>query len=459
MVLQHHATKSCYIKEGVMNKKVVFTWLILLSMLVVSSCGGGATATLPPIQTEPPIPEDPTEVPTEVPTEAPTEPPAEANPPESPLIPTEDKPPLSFSPSADASLQPVIGYTLPAGTPDWTVPLKAAAFIEITPGEPGTKTRVGMVEIGGKDPAITGVYEVWIDLTSGDGELVPVTAESLQPVTFLRTDQVVNEARSQPPYSEFTELADPPTSASAISANGVCFVVKTDEEPAYVRYCSKEDSILSVRANFSEQYASVEASIQEVAAELPAELQDAILYDEIISEMEDPQHLNDCRAQMEELAGAEQTEETEQALQENCSSDIAVAPLKAEIPVETASGNLFSQADGRFLFASVLSFLFWQAEPPARTVAVVQVLNPIQTGGTTISAGSYRLDYWYEADGTTFHSATITGVTPEVSQVINQQIPAVPATFVNVDGTEPPGAQISVCRIFGICTFFQKSCS
>jgi len=69
------------------------------------------------------------------------------------------------------------------------------------------------------------------------------------------------------------------------------------------------------------------------------------------------------------------------------------------------------------------------------------------------------MDYWYDGTGE-FYAATITGVLKEDGTVVtDQQVPAVPATFVNEDETEQPGAQISACRIFGICVFFQKTCS
>jgi hypothetical protein len=48
--------------------------------------------------------------------------------------------------------------------------------------------------------------------------------------------------------------------------------------------------------------------------------------------------------------------------------------------------------------------------------------------------------------------------TTNVFDVIDQQAPAVPATFLNADGSDLAGAQISACRIFRRCAFFQRGC-
>ena len=100
-------------------------------------------------------------------------------------------------------------------------------------------------------------------------------------------------------------------------------------------------------------------------------------------------------------------------------------------------------------------------------IAVVKVLLPIQVLDDTgtvldiIQPGEYRMDYWFNEDGL-FFAATLTSFTTgnqtSIPDVINRQAPGVPATFINADGSDLPGAHISACRIFRRCGFFQRGC-
>ena len=126
---------------------------------------------------------------------------------------------------------------------------------------------------------------------------------------------------------------------------------------------------------------------------------------------------------------------------ENCGSDIIVAPL-----------NPSSFVEGPGVTSPIAV---------AKVLLPIQIIDDTGTVLDVIQPGDYRMDYWFNADGL-FLAATLTGFTTgnntSVPDVINQQAPAVPATFINADGSEFPGAQISACRIFRRCAFFQKSC-
>ncbi len=126
---------------------------------------------------------------------------------------------------------------------------------------------------------------------------------------------------------------------------------------------------------------------------------------------------------------------------------------------------------GNLPFSDALASFALQDEPSTKpisvTVGVVKVHREIYTATDYLSEsenpenivhpGDYRLDYWFVGDQT-FFAATLSGFRDDGIEVINQQIPAVPAAFINADGTEPVSAQISACRIFRRCAFFQRRC-
>jgi hypothetical protein len=167
--------------------------------------------------------------------------------------------------------------------------------------------------------------------------------------------------------------------------------------------------------------------------------------------MEDPTRLEICGEAIAALAGKDLD-----ALRETCGSDITVAPLNVEMR-EVG----FSRPISQFVVASMLGITMRQADASPREVAVVVIHQPIETSMGIVERGEYRMDYWFDANGI-FFAATISGAAIDENgnetEVVNQQVPAVPATFVNEDGSAQAGAQISACRIFGRCSFFQKTC-
>lgn len=465
-----------------MNKKTILTWLITAMMIAASGCGGvtptGPTATEPPV------------------TEAPTagEPAA----------------------SIEGDLQEILAFTLPAAdNPEtWTIPIRVAPFKAIKeyqykfpdkwPQDAATPFEVGVVEIG-PGPEKQGTYLVAIDITSAGGTvpglLASTTDTDVYLVSFERIAQKLNPARGEEAKIEaFKALNPPPDVAVAIRSDSVCFVVKTDNDPPYLRYCSEPGSMLSVKDNFASQYEGVQGSIagaikllmesSNFASDVPVQT------DQLISEMEDPSRLEGCGEQILNPAQAIQAPEptpTEDSmtfkfeppqdatvpdqpkpslafsqsdtllaenlaiLQAACGSDITVAPVTLDY-FNDKYKSLVPPTSSRFIMASLVAPVFLQASPPPITAAVVQIHQPIDTSLGTVFPGNYRLDYWFNATGE-FYAATISGALTDGTPVTNQPVPAVPATFINADDTEQPGAQISTCRIFGRCTFFQSSCS
>lgn len=383
---------------------------------------------------------------TPVPSETPTPgPPLEFPAPVFPSIPPEDKPSLAFSPFDMSSLPPlqtIVGYTFPSDFADWVMPIRVAAFEDISIDSAETFTPVGVVEIGSEqtDPSI---FLVAIDLVSTgaevQGRLLSITTTDTLDVIFQRMPQILNPERTDSPYEEFQELAPAPDSFSTIFAGGVCFVVTTADGP--IKFCSKPSGpaepapLLSVSDNFPLQYANLQDLISEVAGQFG--LQNVIQMDQIVSMQEDVQHIQDCASQL---------------TQEACGADIVVAPVNAQY-FEQKYNQKFGGDDGDDGEDD-------DGEQNVRSqfdIAAVKVLRPIETSDGTIQPGDYRMDYWFDANGV-FYAATLTGVTTDNIQVTNQPVPAVPATFINEDGTEQAGAQISACRIIGHCAFWQRTC-
>lgn len=283
-----------------------------------------------------------------------------------------------------------------------------------------------------------------------EGMLVSQTGNSTFTITFERIPQTLNPEREE--FSEeFEDLGAPPESGASISAESVCFVVNDSTVVAQspMRYCSiagsdttiafhgstgllspflamQLASPVSVRDSFPQQYNELQEEIVTTAERLDYTSAD-IQLDLIMSTIEDPDRLRAC---------------ADALTRETCGSDIIVAPL---IPTHFIEG------------AGVTS-----------PIAVVKVLLPIQVLDDTgtvldiIQPGDYRMDYWFNEDGL-FFAATLTGFTTgnhtNSPDVINQQAPGVPATFINADGSDLPGAHISACRIFRRCAFFQRECN
>lgn len=146
--------------------------------------------------------------------------------------------------------------------------------------------------------------------------------------------------------------------------------------------------------------------------------------------------------------------------------DVLILPRNAPPfpgrPQSSLPTSQFAFAWGSLPFSGALASFSWQ-EPPTTTpisvtVGVVKVLRDIDIGGgNVVLPGDYRVDYWFEANNN-FLAATLSGIRNDDVIVTNQQIPAVPAAFINADGTEFVNAQISACRIFRRCVFFQRHC-
>ncbi|MBP1702843.1 MAG: LysM domain [Chloroflexi bacterium] len=492
--------------------------------------------------------------------------------PTQPFIPTGIKPPLWMSgneditPSAGAAdfrIQ-VLGFTFPNGM----IAIKAAPYQ--APHNPDLDeglTPVGRVEIGegGSNP---GTYDVNLDIEGTtqcvSGELRPVESDGSNPllVRFVRIPLVPNPERvnsSKPSWPPIIEEEVPVDSYAGITADGVCFVLKSGE--SYYRYCSEPGSDLSAKKNEA-QYNELVVSIR-TTAEIFG-LQNDLEYSQTISTLEDSGHINECfESQKPGGRGGISNGETA------CDSDIIAAPVTKEYLMRTpgsadlppfqslinnptpeqnpcepppptpepqektckspyivrynewvwkiarrcnispyaiidANGLLppywlypgdvlilprnappfpgrpqsnlgnspFAFAWGSLPLSNALASFAWQDQstttPISVTVGVVKVLREIDTDPQNrysdnkdiVKPGDYRLDYWFDGNQN-FFAATISGfkyVDEVITQVTNQQIPAVPAAFINADGTEPVSAQISACRIFRRCVFFQRRC-
>jgi hypothetical protein len=523
-----------------MNKKAILSWLSLAMLVATSACGSARVAVAAALQatvvtgtpgTVPPITvtgtktatatatatatERATDTATATATETATEratdtatatatdtaiatavtiTPQVFPPPEFPFIPFPEKPSLVFSPYEPPSMQPILGYTFPGDVLDWMMPFKVTAFTDITPDPSDRLTPVGMLEIGippesGSEETEPRIYLVTIDLISTGtlvrGKLFSITTTDAFDVTFQRIPQMRNPERTDSTYEEFQALEPAPVSFATISAASSCFVVTT-QAAGPIKYCSRptgpdgSPSPLSVRDNFTSQYAHLQDLISEVAGQF--DLQNVIQLDQIISMQEDIQHVQNCASDL---------------TQETCGSDIIVAPVERQYfeqkykdkfggndgdhdgddggdDEDDGNGGNDDEDDGGdgddsddassalgspFRFVSMLASLFRQEAQTPIEVAAVKVLLPIETSLGTVLPGDYKLTYWFDANGD-FYAATITGVTADNTPVINQPVPAVPADLVNADAGSPeqPPAQISACRIFDYCTFFQRSC-
>jgi hypothetical protein len=437
------------------------------------------------------------------------------------------KPSLPFSQPLpgiqEEDLGIAVGFSFPGELqqPTDQVALKVAALREIVPNPDGL-TLVGIVEVRGAGQFDPGVYQVSIDLNTSEpsvaGLLSPIAGTEPQPIQFRRTPQILNPERFDSAYEEFTTLEEPPDTAVAISADSLCFVIKTEapltvqtQEPVYVRFCTEPGSPLSVRTTFADQYNQLEQLVDQTAERL--EMQDVVQADQAISEMEYSENLENCAAGIQQsapntpagepiltvspiaetaavspavqLSPTVETPTAETPTQESpipgstesvggaCSSDITVAPvtrayfdeqLETQSPPATGTTRLFS-------FAS-FSMSAFQAQRFSVDVAVVRVHKEIVTSLGSVAPGEYKLQYWYQGKNAAgqdiFYAATITGfkLNPQgnrIGDVVNQPVPAVPSTFVDDPNTtvvEPEAtAQISACRIFRRCTFFQRTCT
>jgi hypothetical protein len=398
-------------------------------------------------------------------------------PPDKPQLPVTDKPPLAFYESVEGIGEQSVAFTFPDTLSGWPVAIKAAAFKEIRSNPYGfdqtwSLQPVGLVEIGpGADsgePRL-GAYLVLIDLNSTSlqtpgevsGEMRQLNGTAVYPLFFSSFPQALNPLRFPgTAVAEFANLPGPMDNGAVITADSVCFVTKvireSSGEEAYIRFCSTPGSVLSVSANFKSSFEALSDSIRKVAESFG--MQDIVQADQVISEMEDPGRIIGCSDK--HLSKAQAAD-----LQQACGSDITIAPVNTAILEDQYKNKVvagLSDQTGRLRFIAAAPGESLQQDDPFEgifplAVGVVEVLYTINTDYGAIQPGTYRLDYWFYDNGE-FYSATITGTQTDGAPVENQQIPAVPATFINADGSVQPAAQISACRILGRCTFFQKSC-
>ncbi len=412
--------------------------ILIFVVIVISSC---APAGFTPARTSGPAD---TQAPAVAPTSAGAQPTViEYKPPTDPSLPG-IKPALAFSKPMAGLSEQSIAYTFPAGTPGGPIAIRVSPLGDIQKyvyGPPENwkdLTPIGLVEIGpGSDSGQpeSGIYLVAIDLAASTlsvrGMIFPlITANTAYELNFQRISQELNLARFKSSVEAFAKLDPPQSNNAAINADGVCFVFSISSN-VYTRYCSEPGSVLSVRKNFASKYERLYGSIYKAALNFGMENQ--IQTDYIISEMEDPGRIQDCSGKIDQGS-------TGQDLQTSCGSDITAVPVKQNP----------SQANVRVEVGS-----------RSQTVGVVQVLNPINTVNGTVLPGDYRLDYWYD-ENNVFYAASITGTAigngNERINVIDQQVPAVPASFVNTDNPPQGYAEISACRIFGYCVFWQRTC-
>jgi hypothetical protein len=190
--------------------------------------------------------------------------------------------------------------------------------------------------------------------------------------------------------------------------------------------------------------------------------------DEIISTRESILGIQDCASALTEEA---------------CGSDIIAAPV-TEWYFEHQYSRAFGgdgenngEDDDRerqddesglnnspFLFGSlsVMKSLIQPITPAQIAAAAVKILKPIETPDTIIQPGDYVMHLWFNSNGV-FYAATLTGVTTDSTVVTNQQIPAIPALFLDRRSESPrqPSAQItglkvnwrgrSVCALWESC--------
>jgi len=430
-----------------MNTKAILTCLTLIVIIAVSACGGAAT----PAPTQAPV----------------TKPPATGV-----LfdggrdVPLESKPLLAFSATLDLPEFPPqmevdqfapqsVAFTLPeesriqGSPPNALISITVAPFTTIKPRPKPDLTAVSVVELGPNSSSSKiepGIYEVLIDLNSTDpsvsGQLSPITATTSYLVNFQRIPQMLNPERTASPYDEFKGLNPPPDSGASISADSVCFLVKTGGDPDYIRYCSEPGSVLSPGLNLGPQYEKLKDTISSVAARF--QLQNAIQLDQTISMMESGGHIQACSQFIIKARAAPPAEENV------CNSDVVVAPVTIDHFNEAYKEAKNQATEGRF----------------SVPVAVLHVFQKIVISKGVLQPGDYHMDYWFEfvGENVQFFAATVSGFEVpgqgqgQEREVINQQIPAVPAALINADGTDQPGAQISACKILGKCTLFQQVC-
>jgi hypothetical protein len=359
---------------------------------------------------------------------------------------------------------------------------------------------------------VSAMYIVEIDVLSTDdivlGRLVSTTSTETVDVNFKRIPQIVNPQREEAIYPEF-QLDFVPTNAATIASNSVCFVVNATGD-GFIRYCSVRETspLLSVRDSFPTQYTDLKNMILAAAARIGH--QAPLALSQTLSTIEDGQRIADCANATDDLAqqtacasdiifapvtreyfeeqlkkafggngdgGGDDKDDGDDRDNGNDGENgkngdqvsQTVSQLTASIAADDDNGenddhgknddhkdNDDRDNDDRDKDPD---------KPGSRRtpidMAVLRVLQPVQivtedpAGTVSIQPGDYRVDYWFDVNGV-FYAATITGLTTDNTMVINQQIPAIPAIFINADGMPEPSAEISACRGFGRCILWER---
>jgi hypothetical protein len=394
-----------------------------------------------------------------------------------PNIPTNPVPPES-QPDIDTfatnrPLSPIIGFTFPAGIDvGGVVPLEAAAFLDFQPPASDGFSEVGMVAVS-LDQFIVAIDVVSMsDIVAG--QLISTTGPDVVDVNFRRIPQIVNPDRANATYAEF-QLDSAPDTTAAITPNSVCFVVSTAAD-TFTRYCSTSATLLSqplerqtrlwatnsasanrsssvqsvdpvanallllppqivspaslsVQDSFPTQYTDLQNMIVAAAAHIG--FQAPLALDLTLSTIQDAQRIQDCASAVGE-----------------CTSDIVAAPVPLDY-FEQQYNEKFGGDNGDDDDEEESATAASSSPPTPIALGVVSVLQPIEYSTGIVQPGDYRLDAWFDTNGV-FFAATLTGLTTNDSPVVNQQIPAIPATFIDAVGNGP-GVEIDRFCIWHFC--------
>lgn len=309
----------------------------------------------------------------------------------------------------------VIGFGMPGLMAMTATPLKVPVALD------NEQAAVGAVQLSEDVPGLpAGAYFVAVDLGQ-DGDTVEGSLlgrdSSTVPLRFRRIPQVRNPERDRFLRKYGLVEDDKFNIELGISADTVWFVVLQDAQGKHaVRYRPEGDSVLSTRRNFPDQYGKLVAILQETAETL----RDGGLlnrhevdFRKIASMIEDSVHIDACTGQAP------------------CDPDIIGAPT-------AVSAN---QLDSNSLI-----------------VGVMRVVQAVNIDDVNIKQGSYAITYIFGDDGE-FIGATISGVTDDGLDVYDQQIPAIPAFFVNAhDEGFAISSDISAWKVAGRCCF-QRVCA
>ena len=369
-------------------------------------------------------------------------------------VPTGPVPP-DFQPDIDTfatnrPLSPIIGFTFPAGIDvGGVVPVEAAAFLDFQPPASDGFSEVGMVAVS------LDQFIVAIDVVSTSdivaGQLISTTGPDVVDVNFRRIPQMVNPNRANATYAEF-QLDSAPDTTAAITPNSVCFVVGTEVD-TFTRYCSINETVasqsadplakalplvvlqaagpssLSVQDSFPAQYADLQNIIVAAAAHIG--FQAPLALDLTLSTIQDAQRIQDCASAVGE-----------------CTSDIVAAPVPLDY-FEQQYNEKFGGDNGDDDDEEESATAASSSPPTPISLGVVSVLQPIEYSTGIVQPGDYRLDAWFDTNGV-FFAATLTGLTTNDSPVVNHQIPAIPATFIDAVGNGP-AAEIDRFCIWRFC--------